>query len=66
MDQPEDLRKIVEGCLSEIWRVSGQDTMEMNIKDIKGSSLALVLEKARPGFVQASAGPVSKGVSNIP
>lgn len=40
--------------------------MEMNIKDIKGSSLALVLEKARPGFVQASAGPVSKGVSNIP
>jgi len=28
--------------------------MEMNIKDIKGSSLALVLEKARPGFVQGT------------
>ncbi|KAG7626881.1 hypothetical protein ISN45_At03g029970 [Arabidopsis thaliana x Arabidopsis arenosa] len=39
--------------------------MEKNIKDIQGSSRALVLEKVRPGFVQASAGPVSKELQHL-
>ncbi|EOA29247.1 hypothetical protein CARUB_v10025521mg [Capsella rubella] len=71
-DKSADVRKAAEGCISEILRVSGQETIEKNLKDIQGPALALVLEKVRPGFVQepfepskAMAGPVSKGVSKI-
>ncbi|KAG7573729.1 Armadillo-type fold [Arabidopsis suecica] len=71
-DKSADVRKAAEGCISEILRVSGQETIEKNLKDIHGPALALVLEKVRPGFVQepfesskALAGPVSKGVSKI-
>ncbi|XP_020883695.1 protein MOR1 isoform X3 [Arabidopsis lyrata subsp. lyrata] len=71
-DKSADVRKAAEGCISEILRVSGQETIEKNLKDIHGPALALVLEKVRPGFVQepfesskAMAGPVSKGVSKI-
>jgi cytoskeleton-associated protein 5 len=66
------VRKAAEGCISEILRVSGQEMIEKNLKDIQGPALALVLEKVRPGFVQepfesskAMAGPVSKGVTKI-
>ncbi|XP_018439477.1 protein MOR1 isoform X1 [Raphanus sativus] len=71
-DKSADVRKAAEGCISEIVRVSGQETLEKNIKNIQGPALALVLEKVRPGFVQepfesskATAGPVSKGVSKV-
>ncbi|KAG5414590.1 hypothetical protein IGI04_002338 [Brassica rapa subsp. trilocularis] len=67
--QKELLRRLIskaaQGYISEILRVSGQET---NIKDIQGPALALVLAKVRPGFVQESfesskamAGAVSKG-----
>uniref|UniRef100_A0A1J3JK11 Protein MOR1 n=1 Tax=Noccaea caerulescens TaxID=107243 RepID=A0A1J3JK11_NOCCA len=72
MDKSADVRKAAEGCISEILRVSGQETIEKNLKDIQGPALAIVLEKVRPGFVQepfesskAMAGPVSKGVSKV-
>ncbi|KAL0770544.1 hypothetical protein Bca101_035695 [Brassica carinata] len=71
-DKSADVRKAAEGCISEIVRVSGQETLEKNIKNIQGPALALVLEKVRPGFVQeqfesskATAVPVSKGVSKV-
>nr|AAD15450.2 similar to ch-TOG protein from Homo sapiens [Arabidopsis thaliana] len=71
-DKSADVRKAAEGCISEILRVSGQEMIEKNLKDIQGPALALVLEKVRPGFVQepfesskAMAGPVSKGVTKI-
>ncbi|KAF3582062.1 hypothetical protein DY000_02029390 [Brassica cretica] len=71
-DKSADVRKAAEGCISEIVRVSGQETLEKNIKNIQGPALALVLEKVRPGFIQeqfesskATAGPVSKGVSKV-
>ncbi|CAA7020371.1 unnamed protein product [Microthlaspi erraticum] len=72
MDKSADVRKAAEGCISEILRVSGQETIEKNLKDIQGPALAIVLEKVRPGFVQepfesskAMAGPASKGVSKV-
>ncbi|KFK36460.1 hypothetical protein AALP_AA4G127500 [Arabis alpina] len=72
MDKSADVRKAAEGCISEILRVSGQETIEKNLKDIQGPALALVLEKVRPGFVQepfesskSMAGPMSKGVSKV-
>ncbi|CAH8374190.1 unnamed protein product [Eruca vesicaria subsp. sativa] len=71
-DKSADVRKAAEGCISEILRVSGQETIEKNIKDIQGPALALVLEKVRPGYVQESfessksmVGPSSKGVSKV-
>ncbi|WZY81825.1 hypothetical protein YC2023_028209 [Brassica napus] len=71
-DKSADVRKAAEGCISEILRVSGQETIEKNIKDIQGPALALVLEKVRPGYVQepfesskAMAGSLSKGVSKV-
>ncbi|WZY72651.1 hypothetical protein YC2023_004891 [Brassica napus] len=58
------ISKAAQGYISEILRVSGQET---NIKDIQGPALALVVAKVRPGFVQESfesskamAGAVSK------
>uniref|UniRef100_M4ERP7 Uncharacterized protein n=1 Tax=Brassica campestris TaxID=3711 RepID=M4ERP7_BRACM len=61
------ISKAAQGYISEILRVSGQET---NIKDIQGPALALVLAKVRPGFVQESfesskamAGAVSKGMA---
>ncbi|XP_010518980.1 PREDICTED: protein MOR1 [Tarenaya hassleriana] len=72
MDKSADVRKAAEGCVGEILRVSGQDTIEKNLKDIQGPALAVILEKVRPGFVQESsessktlAGPVSKSVSKV-
>ncbi|CAH2059231.1 unnamed protein product [Thlaspi arvense] len=72
MDKSADVRKAAEGCISEILRVSGQEMIEKNLKDIQGPALAIVLEKVRPGFVQepfesskATAGPVSKVVSKV-
>ncbi|KAJ4907051.1 Protein MOR1 [Raphanus sativus] len=72
MDKSADVRKAAEGCISEILRVSGQETIEKNIKDIQGPALALVLEKVRPGYVQepfesskAMAGSLPKGVSKV-
>ncbi|VVB02220.1 unnamed protein product [Arabis nemorensis] len=72
MDKSADVRKAAEGCISEILRVSGQETIEKNLKDIQGPALALVLEKVKPGFVQepfesskSVAGPASKGVSKV-
>ncbi|CAL9238056.1 unnamed protein product [Arabidopsis halleri] len=37
--------KTAEGCIVEILRVSGQETIEKNINGIQGPSLAIVLEK---------------------
>ncbi|CAF2152815.1 BnaA01g23140D [Brassica napus] len=61
------ISKAAQGYISEILRVSGQET---NIKDIQGPALALVVAKVRPGFVQESfesskamAGAVSKGMA---
>ncbi|XP_024016718.1 protein MOR1 isoform X2 [Eutrema salsugineum] len=72
MDKSADVRKAAEGCISEVLRVSGQETIEKNLKDIQGPALAIVLEKVRPGFVQepfesskAMGGPASKGVSKV-
>jgi cytoskeleton-associated protein 5 len=53
-DKSADVRKAAEGCISEILRVSGQEMIEKNLKDIQGPALALVLEKVRPGFVQGT------------
>ncbi|KAL0674003.1 hypothetical protein Bca4012_001984 [Brassica carinata] len=71
-DKSADVRKAAEGCISEILRVSGQETIEKNIKDIQGPALALVLEKVRPGYVQepfesakGMAGSLSRGVSKV-
>ncbi|KAK6267582.1 hypothetical protein QUC31_011742 [Theobroma cacao] len=63
MDKSSDVRKAAEGCIGEILRVSGQEIIEKNLKDIQGPALALILERIKPyGSFQESL-ESSKGVS---
>ncbi|XP_039052270.1 protein MOR1-like isoform X2 [Hibiscus syriacus] len=48
MDKSSDVRKAADGCIAEILRVSGQETIEKNLKDIQGPALALILERVKP------------------
>ncbi|GMI91985.1 MICROTUBULE ORGANIZATION 1 [Hibiscus trionum] len=48
MDKSSDVRKAADGCITEILRVSGQETIEKNLKDIQGPSLTLILERVKP------------------
>ncbi|KAK4759750.1 hypothetical protein SAY87_022881 [Trapa incisa] len=55
MDKSADVRKAADACLAEILRVSGQDTVTKNLKDIQGPALAIVLERLKPhGALQES------------
>ncbi|XP_050225850.1 protein MOR1 isoform X2 [Mercurialis annua] len=47
-DKSSDVRKAAEACITEIVRVSGQETVEKNLRDLQGPALALVLEKVKP------------------
>ncbi|KDP34897.1 hypothetical protein JCGZ_09185 [Jatropha curcas] len=69
MDKSSDVRKAAEACITEVLRVSGQEAIEKNLKDLHGPALALVLERVRPygafqdSFESAKAismGPTSK------
>ncbi|XP_022721245.1 protein MOR1-like isoform X3 [Durio zibethinus] len=63
MDKSSDVRKAAEGCIGEILRVSGQEIIDKNLKDIRGPALALILERVKPyGSFQESI-ESSKGVS---
>lgn len=63
MDKSSDVRKAAEGCIGEILRVSGQEIIEKNLKDIQGPALTLILERVKPcGSFQESI-ESSKGVS---
>ncbi|XWS20791.1 hypothetical protein CRYUN_Cryun31cG0132900 [Craigia yunnanensis] len=63
MDKSSDVRKAAEGCICEILRVSGQEIIDKNLKDIQGPALALILERLKPyGSFQESI-ESSKGVS---
>ncbi|WCJ24432.1 ARM repeat superfamily protein [Euphorbia peplus] len=68
-DKSSDVRKAAEACINEILRVSGQEMIEKNLKDLNGPALALVLERVKPygGFQESfesaksiSMGPTSK------
>ncbi|KAK8581371.1 hypothetical protein V6N13_144400 [Hibiscus sabdariffa] len=48
MDKSSDVRKAADGCIAEILRVSGQETIEKSLKDIQGPALALILERVKP------------------
>ncbi|KAK8488641.1 hypothetical protein V6N12_055631 [Hibiscus sabdariffa] len=62
MDKSSDVRKAADGCIAEILRVSGQETIEKNLKDIQGPALALILERVKPygSFQGGSIGISSK------
>ncbi|KAJ8758746.1 hypothetical protein K2173_000467 [Erythroxylum novogranatense] len=64
-DKSSDVRKAAEACINEILRVSGQEMIEKNLRDIQGPALALVLERFRPSgsFVEPleSAKTISTG-----
>ncbi|XVF26272.1 hypothetical protein REPUB_Repub14bG0001500 [Reevesia pubescens] len=63
MDKSSDVRKAAEGCIGEILRVSGQEIIDKNLKDIQGPALDLILERVKPyGSFQESI-ESSKGVS---
>lgn len=47
-DKSSDVRKAAEACMTEILKVSGQETITKNLKDIHGPALAIVLERLRP------------------
>ncbi|EEF28119.1 microtubule associated protein xmap215, putative [Ricinus communis] len=47
-DKSSDVRKAAEACITEVLRVSGQETVEKNLKDLHGPALALVLERVKP------------------
>lgn len=73
-DKLSDVRKAAEACVSEILRVSGQETVEKNLKDIHGPALALILERLKPyGIIQESfestkansTGVTSRGSSKV-
>ncbi|PPR93760.1 hypothetical protein GOBAR_AA26907 [Gossypium barbadense] len=63
MDKSADVRKAADGCVTEILRVSGQEAIEKNLRDIQGPALALILERVKPyGSFQELVEP-SKGGS---
>ncbi|KAA3489449.1 protein MOR1 isoform X1 [Gossypium australe] len=63
MDKSVDVRKAADGCVTEILRVSGQEAIEKNLRDIQGPALALILERVKPyGSFQELVEP-SKGGS---
>ncbi|XP_065847953.1 protein MOR1 [Euphorbia lathyris] len=67
-DKSSDVRKAAEACINEILRVSGQEMIEKNLKDLNGPALALVHERVKPytGFqepfesAKSTMGPTSK------
>ncbi|KAJ4847033.1 Protein MICROTUBULE ORGANIZATION 1 [Turnera subulata] len=73
-DKSSDVRKAAEACITEILRVSGQEIIEKNLKDIHGPALAFVVERVKPygafqeSFESAktiSMGPTSKTSSKV-
>ncbi|XP_043808060.1 protein MOR1 isoform X2 [Manihot esculenta] len=73
-DKSSDVRKAAEACITEVLRVSGQEIIEKNLKDLHGPALALVLERLKPyGAFQEpfestksiSMGPTSKTSSKV-
>ncbi|XP_057949966.1 protein MOR1 isoform X2 [Malania oleifera] len=67
-DKAADVRKAAEGCIVEILRVCGQETLTKNLKDIHGPALAFVLERLKQPYVAFqesfdSAKTVSMGIS---
>ncbi|KAK2634565.1 hypothetical protein Ddye_029357 [Dipteronia dyeriana] len=66
-DKSSDVRKAAESCIAEILRVSGQEIIEKNLKDIHGPALALILERLKPyGASQAiSMVPTSKNITKV-
>ncbi|KAK2999384.1 hypothetical protein RJ639_023164, partial [Escallonia herrerae] len=62
-DKSADVRKAAETCFGEVLRVSGQELVTKNIRDIQGPALAVVLDRLKSfGAVQEtyeSAKPIS-------
>ncbi|KAK2973970.1 hypothetical protein RJ640_030149 [Escallonia rubra] len=62
-DKSADVRKAAETCFGEVLRVSGQEVVTKNIRDIQGPALAVVLDRLKSfGAVQEtyeSAKPIS-------
>ncbi|KAJ9168430.1 hypothetical protein P3X46_019955 [Hevea brasiliensis] len=48
VDKSSDVRKAAEACIAEVLRVSGQEIIEKNLKDLHGPALTLVLERLKP------------------
>ncbi|XP_038725142.1 protein MOR1-like isoform X2 [Tripterygium wilfordii] len=74
LDKSANVRKAAEACINEILRVSGQELIERNLKDIQGPALSLILERLKPyGASQESfesskvhmMGPTSKTGSKV-
>ncbi|KAK3018876.1 hypothetical protein RJ639_004441 [Escallonia herrerae] len=62
-DKSADVRKAAETCFGEVLRVSGQELVTKNIRDLQGPALAVVLDRLKSfGAVQEtyeSAKPIS-------
>ncbi|KAK8551075.1 hypothetical protein V6N13_119565 [Hibiscus sabdariffa] len=66
MDKSSDVRKAADGCITEILRVSGQEMIEKNLKDIQGQALTLILERVRPyGSFQEFVEPPKGGSTGL-
>ncbi|PKI69294.1 hypothetical protein CRG98_010295 [Punica granatum] len=46
-DKSADVRKAAEACFAEILRVSGQETVTKNLRDVQGPALAIVLDRMK-------------------
>ncbi|KAL5775569.1 hypothetical protein ACOSP7_013126 [Xanthoceras sorbifolium] len=64
-DKSSDVRKAAESCIAEILRVSGQEMIEKNLRDIHGPALALILERLKPASQAISMVPTSKSSSKV-
>ncbi|GAV88428.1 HEAT domain-containing protein/CLASP_N domain-containing protein [Cephalotus follicularis] len=74
MDKSSDVRKAAEVSIAEILRVSGQEAIEKNLKDMQGPALALIVERLKPhvAFQESfdsgkavSMGPTSKSIAKV-
>ncbi|TQD81851.1 hypothetical protein C1H46_032604 [Malus baccata] len=64
-DKSSDVRKAAETCVSEILRVSGQETVEKILRDIHGPTLALV-ERLKPNGSFQESFESAKAISMAP
>ncbi|CAL5359717.1 unnamed protein product [Camellia sinensis] len=65
-DKSADVRKAVEVCIGEIFRVCGPDTVTKNLKDIQGPALAIVLERLKHSGAFQETFEVAKTISMGP
>ncbi|WOL15918.1 protein MOR1-like isoform X1 [Canna indica] len=66
-DKSAEVRKAAECCIGEVLRVCGQEAATKSLKDLKGSALALVLERIKPSaMIEDSTRSMPGGLASRP